>query len=171
VDHPLAAPSDALRPWRATALVASALAGAELVALVIFGAVLLGKSLNHSHAKTVPVVRASAPLVHHRTARTRAASAAPTLTRHATSVLVLNGNGISGAAGQAAARVRGLGYMVGGVGNATRPNAGGSVIMYRAGFRPEALRLARDLRVRAVGPLDGLRTSDLMGAHLAYVLG
>jgi len=170
VDHPLTAPADALRPWRATALVAAAVAGAELVALVIFGALLLGKSLQHDHAQALPVVRAAAPVVHHRHTPAKHA-ATPTLTRHATSVLVLNGNGVSGAAASAAARVRGLGYMVGGVGNATRPNVGRSVIMYRAGFRPEAMRLGRDLHVRAVGPLDGLRTSDLMGAHLAYVIG
>ena len=54
---------------------------------------------------------------------------------------------------------------------ATRPDTGRSMIMYRAGYRAEALRLGRDLRIHAVGPLDGLRTSDLMGAHLALVVG
>ena len=43
--------------------------------------------------------------------------------------------------------------------------------MYRPGFRAEALRLGRDLHVSMVGPLDGLRASDLHGAHLAYVVG
>jgi hypothetical protein len=37
--------------------------------------------------------------------------------------------------------------------------------------RLEAERLARDLRVRLVAPLDGLRRRDLHGAHLVLVLG
>jgi hypothetical protein len=45
-----------------------------------------------------------------------------------------------------------------------------SVVMYRPGFRGEAMRLARDLRIRIVGPLDGLSVRDLMGAHLAIVI-
>jgi hypothetical protein len=43
--------------------------------------------------------------------------------------------------------------------------------MYRPGFEREAKRLAADLRVKLVGPLDGLRAPDLMGAHLAVVIG
>ena len=43
--------------------------------------------------------------------------------------------------------------------------------MYRPGYRGEALRLARDLRIRIVGPLDGIRTRELMGAHVALVVG
>jgi hypothetical protein len=43
--------------------------------------------------------------------------------------------------------------------------------MYRRGYRAEGLRLGRDLGIRAVGPLDGLHPSDLMGAHLAVVIG
>jgi hypothetical protein len=42
--------------------------------------------------------------------------------------------------------------------------------MYRPGYRGEALRLARDLRIKIVGPLDGLRIRDLMGAHVALVI-
>jgi hypothetical protein len=168
VDHPLAAPAD-LRPWRATALVASTFAAAELVALVVVGAIVLGKPLDHG-SKAVAVERVAAPAVRHRHVARRVA-VRPLLRRQATSVLVLNGNGIAGAAASAAARVRGLGYMIGGVGNATRPDTGRSMIMYRAGYRAEALRLGRDLHVGAVGPLDGLRSSDLMGAHLAFVVG
>jgi hypothetical protein len=43
--------------------------------------------------------------------------------------------------------------------------------MYRGKFRPEALRLARDVHARLVTPLDGLRPSQLMGAQLVLVLG
>jgi hypothetical protein len=45
-----------------------------------------------------------------------------------------------------------------------------SVVMYRPGFRGEAMRLARDLRIRIVGPLDGLQIRDLMGAHVVFVV-
>jgi hypothetical protein len=60
---------------------------------------------------------------------------------------------------------------VGEVGNAPRSGYGRSVVMYRAGRRPEALRLARDLQIRLVSPLDGLRPRDLLGAQLAVVVG
>jgi hypothetical protein len=43
--------------------------------------------------------------------------------------------------------------------------------MFRPGFRPEANRLASDLHVKAVAPLDGVSTAELAGAHLALILG
>jgi hypothetical protein len=43
--------------------------------------------------------------------------------------------------------------------------------MYRPGYAPEAARFARDLRVKLVSPLDGLRRKDLLGAHVAIVIG
>jgi hypothetical protein len=67
--------------------------------------------------------------------------------------------------------VRARGYLIGEVGNAPRGGYGRSVVMYRAGRRREALRLARDLRIRLVTPLDGLRPRDLLGAQLAVVVG
>jgi hypothetical protein len=87
-----------------------------------------------------------------------------------TTVLVLNGNGVPGAAHEAAARVRERGYSIGEVGNAKRTDYMRSVVMYRPGHRGEALRLARDLQIKIVGPLDGLTVRDLMGAHLAVVV-
>jgi hypothetical protein len=33
------------------------------------------------------------------------------------------------------------------------------------------MRLARDLRIRIVGPLDGMNVRQLMGAHVAVVVG
>ena len=85
--------------------------------------------------------------------------------------MVLNGNGISGAATTAATTVRGMGYVVGSVGNANRSDYGKSVVMYRAGHEPEARRLAKELGIAIVGPLDGVRTAELMGAHVALILG
>jgi hypothetical protein len=43
--------------------------------------------------------------------------------------------------------------------------------MYRPGFEGEAKRLGRDLRIRHVTPLDGMRIRDLQGAHVALVVG
>ena len=43
--------------------------------------------------------------------------------------------------------------------------------MYRPGFEGEAHRLAKDVGVKRVAPLDGLRASDLMGAQLALIVG
>lgn len=169
MDHPLAPPADALRPWRATALVASVVAAVELVALTVVGAAFLGKSLTHPKPKAERIVRTAAPVVPHRAVKT-ALAVAPKLTRHQTSVLVLNGNGVSGAAGAAAARVSGLGYTIRSVGNATHPSTGPTIVMYRPGFQGEGLRLARDLHVTA-GPLDGLRPGELLGAKVALVVG
>ena len=86
-------------------------------------------------------------------------------------MLVLNGNGIAGAAASTGELVRHKGYVVAAVGNAPRSDYRRSVVMYRPGYAPEAARFARDLSVKIVSPLDGLRLKDLMGAHVAVVLG
>ena len=100
-----------------------------------------------------------------------AAPAKPKLARTETSVLVLNGNGVAGAAASTGELVRQKGYVIAAVGNAARSDYRRSVVMYRPGYAPEAARFARDLRVKIVSPLDGLRMKDLMGAHVAVVLG
>ena len=100
-----------------------------------------------------------------------AAPAKPKLARTETSVLVLNGNGVAGAAASTGELVRQKGYVIAAVGNAARSDYRRSVVMYRPGYAPEAARFARDLRVKIVSPLDGLRTKDLMGAHVAVVIG
>jgi hypothetical protein len=61
--------------------------------------------------------------------------------------------------------------VIGQVGNAPRGGYGRSVVMYRMGRRPEALRLAHELGIRVVSPLDGLRPKDLLGAQVAVVVG
>jgi hypothetical protein len=43
--------------------------------------------------------------------------------------------------------------------------------MYRAGFEGEARRLAQDMAIRVVGPLDGMKPGELLGAHVVVVLG
>jgi hypothetical protein len=70
-----------------------------------------------------------------------------------------------------ASQVEARGYSIGDVGNANRTDYTRSVVMYRPGHRGEALRLARDLRIRIVGPLDGMTVRELLGAHVAVVVG
>ena len=158
-----------VRPWRTATLVASAVAAVELVIILVAGVALVGKPLTEKmrdagRDRTLGVP-AAAPAK-----KPKIGSSAARLARTDTSVLVLNGNGVPGAAHEAAARVRARGYSIGEVGNAHRTDYMRSVVMYRPGYRGEALRLARDLRIRIVGPLDGLRVRDLMGAHLALVV-
>jgi hypothetical protein len=173
VEHTFVA-VDSSRPWRTATLVAAAVAALELVLIVVLVVAVLGRPVAErvqQAAERKVLAPAPKPKPEPEPVREAAAVAAPTLTRHETSVLVLNGNGLRGAAATAAAVVHGKGYVVGGVGNAERTDFTRSVVMYRKGFEPEAERLAHDLGVKAVGPLDGLRAGDLMGAHLAFVVG
>jgi len=94
----------------------------------------------------------------------------PTLTRAQTKVLVLNANGITGAAAAEASRARARGYRISGTGNTAR-TLGQSVVLYRPGHKPEAKRLARDEGIPLVGPLDGITPRQLHDAQLAIVLG
>jgi hypothetical protein len=43
--------------------------------------------------------------------------------------------------------------------------------MYRQGFEGEGRRLAKDLGVTQVGPLDGMRAEQLGRAHAVFILG
>ena len=87
-------------------------------------------------------------------------------------MIVLNGNGRSGAAASGAARLQSFGYAIAGTGNAKRQGLhAATVVMYRAGYRAEGLRLAHDLKVKVVGPLDGLKPAALRGGQLAIVIG
>jgi hypothetical protein len=86
-------------------------------------------------------------------------------------VIVLNGNGRTGAAGAEAQRLRGKGYPIRRVGNASRSDYATSIVMYAPGYRAEGFRLGRDTGIRMVTPIDGLRPSALRGAKLALILG
>ena len=135
----------------------------ELLGLVVVGVALVAKPMAH-HAITEA---AKAPAA----TKPKPEPMLPLLPRRLVSVTILNGNGVSGAAASEASRVRARGYIVGRVGNAPRGSYGHSVVMYRAGRVREARRLARDLGVAIVSPLDGLRKGDLHGAKLALVVG
>ncbi|MGB2953160.1 MAG: LytR C-terminal domain-containing protein [Gaiellaceae bacterium] len=157
-------PLDTVRPWRTAAIVAAAVAALELVGLVAAGSVLLARSGAHA-ATTVRVKRT------HRLAAKQLHAAPLMFSRARTPVLVLNGNGRAGAAASEARLARARGYPISAVGNAPTRTYGRSVVMYRRGFRREALRLRHDLGLALVGPLDGLRPSRLGRARVVVVIG
>jgi hypothetical protein len=173
VDAPLPSPDALIRPWRTATLVASLVAAVELVLLVGAAVLLLAKPLAHAvqrHAEAAalaPAPAKKATALVHRIKKTRPAKHV----RSHTGVFVLNGNGRNGAASAAAAKLSGLGYRVPGKGNAKRQDYATSVVMYRRGWEAEGLRLAHDLHVKVVGPLDGISSSSLHGAQLVVVLG
>ena len=163
-------PPDALvRSWRTATLVASTIAAVELVLILILGVALLGQPL--SELMRDKAQQRSLGITPEKPKRPSVASSVPRLSRSETTVLVLNGNGVTGAAHETASRVESRGYSIGHVGNAKRTDYTRSVVMYRPGYRGEAVRLARDLRVKIVGPLDGMRVRELLGAHVAVVVG
>lgn len=154
-------------PWRTATLVASAVAVLELAVLVVVGAMLLAEPVSE-HVREAAEAKVFAPVA--AKPRTKPVGS-PKLSRAETSVVVLNGNGRPGAAAEGADAVRRRGYTIGTVGNAPRSDFTRTLVMYRDGYRAEAVRLAADLHVKIVGPLDGLRPADLLGAHLALVVG
>lgn len=155
-------------PWRRATLVAVAVATLELVVLVVLGVALLAEPVAQ-HVTRAAERQALAPIVEQ--PKAKPVAGAPKLTRAETSVIVLNGNGRAGAAAATAEQVRARGYTIGSVGNAPRTDYTRSLVLYRAGHEAEAKRLARDLKLKIVGPLDGMRPADLLGAHVAVVVG
>ena len=155
-------------PWRTATLVASAVAALELVVLVVLGVALLAKPVSDQVRKAAEA-QVFAPVKPKPRAATPVGK--PKLTRSQTSVIVLNGNGRAGAAAESAAAVRRFGYTIGAVGNAPRTDVTRTLVMFRKGYRPEAARLAADLNLKIVGPLDGLKPTDMLGAHVALVVG
>jgi LytR cell envelope-related transcriptional attenuator len=163
--HPGQSGPDRHHPWRTIAVVIAGVATLELLILVIVGIALVAKPMAHdaiAKAAAGPTPAVTKP---------KPEPMLPLLARRLVSVTVLNGNGVAGAAATEASRVRARGYIMGRVGNAPRGGYGHSVVMYRVGRVREARRLARDLGISIVTPLDGLRKADLHGAKLAVVLG
>jgi hypothetical protein len=171
VEHPLPAPDALVRPWRTAAYAAGAVAAVELLLLLVIGG---GKLAGYVSDQVQLAARESVvatPARHAPTAtRKKAPVAVAKRPRSKTVVMVLNGNGRTGAAASAASRVQRRGYRIGKVTNAPElvPT---SIVMYRPGLAGEAKRLARDLGVRSVTPLDGMRAKALHGAHVVFVLG
>jgi LytR cell envelope-related transcriptional attenuator len=151
--------------WRKATIVVTVVAAVELVALAGLAMALLGNPLSRHFREEA--ASAAAPRV-----RTGPAvlPTKTTLTRADTAVIVLNANGRAGAASNAADRVSARGYIVASVGNAPESSPR-TIVMFRRGYAAEGLRLGRDLRLKLVRPLDGMRATQLMGAHLVLLIG
>jgi hypothetical protein len=174
-----AAQIELVRPWRRATLVAAGVAGLELVLLIILALVLAGRSLLpdvHSAA----AARKAPATKHSSVARPAAAKPKPrpphagrVLPRAKTGVVVLNGNGISGAAAETAAVVRARGYVVTDTRNAPRSGYPTWRLMTAPGYVAEAKRFARDLDfpLSRIGPLDGMTPRGLHGAKLVLIIG
>lgn len=147
--HPLNRPF----PWRLATLVASALALAILGTLV----------LSHRPGQTHPVPG---------TSRVPKGPALPPLrARSRISVLVLNGDGVSGAAGTAATDLLARGYRHAIPTDAPRVNYVRSLVLFRPGWQREAQRLGRDSRIPTVAPLDGRVAPAYAHVPLIVILG
>jgi LytR cell envelope-related transcriptional attenuator len=170
VDLPLPVSDALIRPWRTAAYIAAAIAVVELLLLLVIGGGALMGAVS-DRLQLAAKERALAPA--HQTKRiTRKPASLPTakLSRSHTIVMVLNGNGRAGAAAAAASRVHSRGYKIGTVGNAPG-QVSRSFVMYKPGFAGEGRRLGRDLGVKLVGPLDGMRAGALGRAQVVFILG
>ena len=152
-------------PWRSATLVMGAVAALELVALLVVGATHLAYATHEASAAAATTVAHSRPPV------PPPPPSHPLRPRAKVSVLVLNGNGRSGAAGEEATMLGTLGYRIGGAENAPRHDYARSMVMYMPGWVKEARRLGRDADIRLVAPLDGLSPRQLRGSRVVLLLG
>lgn len=94
----------------------------------------------------------------------------PLRPRSRVSVLVLNGNGVSGAAGTEAAQLLARGYRHAAPSDAPSTYAQ-SVVLFRPGWQREAQRLALDAGIRAATPLDVRLPRSDRGYQVVLILG
>jgi LytR cell envelope-related transcriptional attenuator len=98
-------------------------------------------------------------------------AATPLRPRSRISVLVLNGNGISGVAGTEATDILARGYAHAIPTDAASSDYARSLVLYRPGWQREAKRLARDARIATVAPLDGTVAPAYAHVPLVLILG
>jgi hypothetical protein len=140
-------------PWRLAILVAAALVLATLGGFV----------LTHKQGLARPTARSG---------HARKGPALPPLRpRSRISVLVLNGNGLSGAAGSEATAILARGYAHAIPTDATQLDYPRSLVLFRPGWQGEAERLARDVRIPTVAPLDGTVAPTYAHVPLVVILG
>jgi hypothetical protein len=157
-------------PWRGATLVVGAVAAVELVVLI--GIIALHLAPTHAVARaSTPAKAPHVRPVAHATKKIRAMPSHPLRARARVRVLVLNGNGMQGAASTEAARLRGEGYRIGGAENAQRHDYARSMVLYLPGWAKEARRLAHDSGIRLVAPVDGLTPTKLKASQAVVILG
>jgi hypothetical protein len=173
LDAPFLTPAELVRPWRRATFIAGAIAGIELIALLGAGAMLLAKPLSHEINKAAVASIESTPVSKQLQTAIKKMNA-PAGKAHARAhvkIMVLNGNGVNGAAGTAATRLHHLGYRIAGTANAKRQDYATSVVMYEPGFRADGMKLAKAIGVKVVGPLDGIPASSMHGGDIAVIVG
>ncbi len=149
-------PLDRPFPWRL----------ATLVACAVVLAIRAGLVLTHRAKQTGPVAATG------RVQKSQAATfAVPLRPRSAVAVLVLNGNGTSGAAGATATRLLARGYRSATATNAASDAYATSLVLYRRGWQREAQRLAKDAGSKVVAPLDGRLPAGSARVPLVLILG
>ncbi len=157
-------------PWRTATMVAAGIAAVELVVLLAGGTVMLahrtatGTAAPEKHAAK----HVARPVLH---LRLPAVRSVPLRARSQADVLVLNGNGVAGAARTEAAHLQGLGYRIAATQNASRHDYARSMVMYAPGYAKEARRLAHDTGLRLVAPADGMTPARLKRSPLVLLLG
>ena len=140
-------------PWRTLALGASVLAlGAGSVVALVDRPAASGAEPGSRQARHGPALPPLRP-------------------RSRISVLVLNGNGVSGAAGTKAAVILSWGYRQAIPSDAPQLDYARSVVLFRPGWQREAERLARDAGIRAVATLDGRVAPAYAHVPLILILG
>jgi LytR cell envelope-related transcriptional attenuator len=151
VEH--AQPFNRPLPWRTLALVASvvALGAGSVVALVDRPA----GSRSEPGAQQIQQAPALPPL----------------RPRSRISVLVLNGNGLSGVAGTTAAKLLADGYRHASPADASQLDYARSLVLFRPGWQREAERLGRDARIPTVAALDGRVAPAYAHVPLIVILG
>jgi LytR cell envelope-related transcriptional attenuator len=149
--------------WHTAALIAGVLALVGLAGLLAVAAMRL---LHARHpavgTRTAAVAAARMPA--------KVPTVHPIQPRSHVSVLVLNGNGITHAAGTEASRLLANGYRRTLAADAPTRYAR-SLVLFRPGWELEARRLARDAGLGLVAPLDGRLPRSEGGYRLVLILG
>jgi hypothetical protein len=176
MEHPVE--YEPIQPWRAAAMIATGIAAIELFILLLIGFMFGAKAFSDkTETATIAAIKREVPKAAQTQAEKKPAEDSKekqkpkVLPRGKTSVVVLNGNGIPGAAAVSADKAHSLHYIVTATGNAPSTGFARSMVMFRPGFKPAAQRLAKDMGVKAVTPLDGMTKSYLQGAQLALIIG
>jgi hypothetical protein len=95
----------------------------------------------------------------------------PLRPRSRISVLVLNGNGILGAAGDTATGILARGYRHAIPSDAPQLDYARSLVLFRPGWQREAKRLAKDTGIATVATLDGRVAPTYAHVPLILILG
>jgi hypothetical protein len=85
-------------------------------------------------------------------------------------VTVLNGTAVPNLAADFGHRIEAKGFKLGALGNTSQP-VEQSVVMYKPGHKPEAKRVARQLKISRLAAMDSEVTSASAGAKVAVVIG